>query len=383
MSASTRARILRAARLPAALLTAALIAVALAACGGGGSGDATALLRQTFSGPHTVNSGNITLSLTVNPSGSTTLRTPITLSFEGPFQSRGKGNLPASDFNLSVSALGHTGSLAILSTGTAGYVTVSGISYQLPSASFQRLESSFSQLGASPGAGAGAGTLSKLGIDPLHWLVNPSVVGTESVGGAQTKHIRADVDVQALLGDLNTFLQRAASLGVSGASKLPVSISQSTRQQIAAEVKNPTFDLWTGAGDKTVRKVAISLTVPVSGQISSLLGGLSSAGIGLNLQYADLNQPQTIVAPTVVHPYSEFAAKVRAFASQLQSTLGAVGLGSSATGSGASSSSATGTATTGTGSSTPAGVQAYSQCIQAAGGDVAKMQRCASLLNSK
>src|SRR6266571_4744688 len=52
--------------------------LALAACGGG-SGDATKLLRQTFGGSHTVKSGNLNLSLTINPSGSRTLRAPIFL----------------------------------------------------------------------------------------------------------------------------------------------------------------------------------------------------------------------------------------------------------------------------------------------------------------
>ncbi len=34
------------------------------------------------------------------------LTDPITLSFGGPFQSRGTGKLPASNFNISISALG-------------------------------------------------------------------------------------------------------------------------------------------------------------------------------------------------------------------------------------------------------------------------------------
>ena len=78
------------------------------------------------------------------------------------------------------------------------------------------------------------------------------------------------------------------------------SIPDASRQKIAGEIKNPKFDVWTGNSDKTIRKLAISLTVPVSGQISAALGGLSSAGIGLNVSYANLNQPQTISAPAVI-----------------------------------------------------------------------------------
>src|SRR5947209_13492524 len=78
---------------------AVVVGVILTGCGS--SGDATTLLRQTFTGPHTVNSGNITLSVGLTPQGSSTLKGPINLSFGGPFQSLGKGKLPASNFNIS------------------------------------------------------------------------------------------------------------------------------------------------------------------------------------------------------------------------------------------------------------------------------------------
>jgi hypothetical protein len=373
-----------------AILAGAAI-LALSACGSsGGSGDASTLLNQTFSGPHAVNSGNLSFSITVNPSGSSTLRGPITLSFGGPFQSLGKGKLPASNFSISIGALGRSGSLSILSTGTNGYVTLQGTSYQLPAATFQKLESSFAQVTAS-GGGSGSGTLSKLGISPLRWLTNPSVVGKETVGGVDTTHIRAGIDVNAFLKDFSTVLQRASSLGVSGASSLKGGISDSTRARIAASVKNPSFDVWTGNSDKTLRRLALSLTVPVTGQISGLLGGLTSAQIGMDMKYASLNQPQTITAPTALRPFSEFTTKLRSFLSSVQSAgaavtggaasgaPGAAGSGAPLTGSGATTGSASGTGTTGASSS----VQRYSACLQAAGQDVTKMQSCASLLSGK
>ena len=70
---------------------------ALAACGSSSSGSSNAesLLKQTFSGSHTVNSGVLTFSLSATPQGSSTIKGPITLSLDGPFQSRGHGKLPA------------------------------------------------------------------------------------------------------------------------------------------------------------------------------------------------------------------------------------------------------------------------------------------------
>jgi hypothetical protein len=355
-------------RVSCTLLICGLAAITLGACGSSSSGDPATLLRETFSGAHAVNSGSLSFTLTVVPSGSRTLTTPIALSFGGPFQSRGKGKLPASNFNISISAQGKTGSIGIISTGTTGYVTLGGTSYQLPAATFQKLESSFSGIG---GGSSGAPGLSKLGIDPLHWLIRPSVVGKESIGGTDTTHIRAGINVSALLEDLNTFLQKAASVGVSGAR----GISAATRNQIAAEVKNPSFDVWTGSADKTVRKLQVRLTLPVTGKLSSSLGGLSSADVGLSIQYAELNQPQTIQAPTTVRPFSEFAAQLRAFLASAQGTISGGSAISGAAGTTATSPSATAGA--------PSKVQRYSQCLQAVGQDVSKMQRCAALLNGQ
>jgi hypothetical protein len=365
-----------------ALAAAAFAVLGLAACGssGGGSGGAQSLLRQTFSSSHTVNSGNLTLTLSVSPTGSSTLRGPIVLSFGGPFQSVGKGKLPKSDFNVSISALGHTGTLGILSTGTAGYVTMQGTSYQLPAATFQRLESSFASLAGSPG-GSGPGALGKLGINPMHWLTNPTVTGTDTVAGAGTTRIRAGINMAALLADLNTFLSKASTIGVAGTSSLSHGLSQSTQNAIIAKVKNPTVDVWTGNSDKTLRKLQVNLTVPVTGTLASVFG--PSAGIAFTMQYANLNQPQNIVAPTKLAPYSQFTTKINAILQAITSAVGSAlgtptGIGGGSTGSGSSGSGSSGAGASG--SSSGNATTKYGQCILQANGDVARMQSCASLI---
>ena len=363
----------------------ALASLVLAACGSsndGSSGSPSTLLSQTFTGTHKVTSGVLNLTLTIDPSGSSTLNGPITLSFGGPFQTRGAGKLPESNFTVSASALGRKAALGILSTGTSGYVTLQGTSYQMPQATFQKLESSFAQLASGAGTTQGSSTLSKLGIRPLQWLTNPTTVGTENVGGAQTTHIHAGINVPALLGDLNTFIEKASSASnVAGASQLKSGLPAATRQKIAAAIRNPSFDVWTGTSDKTIRRLNIALTVPITGSLSTQLGGVKSADIGLTMQYSDLNKPQTITAPTTVRPYSEFQTKVSAFIQGLQgAAAGVLGSGTSSSSGSGSSSSSGGTTPGGSGSS--ANVTKYGQCIQQANGDVAKMQKCASLLGS-
>jgi hypothetical protein len=358
------------------LLSAVAMSLAVAACGSstgsgssGSGGGASSLLKQTFSSGHSVKSGVLGFTLALDPSGSSTLTTPLSLTLSGPFQSRGAGKLPASDFTIGISALGRKGSLGVISTGTSGFVTLDGANYQLPASDFQRLESSFSSVATSGGS---QGSLAGFGIDPEHWLKNPSVVGTQTVGGAATTHIRAGVNVTALLADLNTFLAKTAKTSLT--TKIPSSIPPATQQKIAAAIKNATVDVWTGTSDKTLRKLSLSLTVPVTGQISTLLGGLRSAGIELSLQYSDLNQTQSIATPTNVQAYSQFTAKLR---SVVQALEGGLGGASGATGSGA------GSTTPSSGAGASAKVNKYTRCIQSAGQNVSKMQKCASLLTGQ
>jgi hypothetical protein len=84
-----------------------------------------------------------------------------------------------------------------------------------------------------------------------------------------------------------------------------------------------------------------------------------------------------VATPTGVHPYSEFTTKLQQIGAALQSALGGAATGTTGS-AGTATTGASGTATTGSGA---AGVSKYSQCIQQAGGDVTKMQKCATLLS--
>jgi hypothetical protein len=358
------------------VLVAVVMAAVMAGCGSsssggsGASGSATTVVDQAFSSGHVVNSGNLDFMLSLTPSGSSAISGPITLGFAGPFESMGKGKVPASDFNISFSALGQSGSLSLISTGSAGYVTVSGNSYQLPASTYQKIAGSFAGL-TNTGSGSSFGSL---GIDPKRWLTNPQVVGQDTVGGTATTHVRAQVNVSQLLNDLNNIFKKASST-VAAAKNLPA-LSSSEESKIAASIKNPTVDVWAGNGDHALRKLVVNLTIPVTGQISALLGGLSSVAVSLTMQYTNLNQQQTITAPSKIQPYSQFQQKLNSLLGAIKNSAAAsvLGGGSASAGATASSGSSTGTATT------PGSISKYAQCIQSANGDVTKMQACGSLI---
>jgi hypothetical protein len=345
--------------------------IALGACGGGGD-QATKLLRQTFTGKHRITSGEVAAVLTLTPQGPSSLKGPIVLSLAGPFENLGAGKLPASAFTVGLDAMGTKAALTIISTGVSGYVTFQGQSYKLPQATFQRLESSFGQLGSVSGNG-GSGGLGRLGIQPQRWLIAPQIVGDEGVAGVNTTHIRSGINVRALLADLDKFLRHAASSGVTGSSGFPGGIPTATRRRVAAEIKNAAFNVWTGVADKTLRRLEIDLTVPVNGQLSLLLG--RAAAIRVTIEYANLNQPQTITAPTKLLPYAQFQDKLRAL---IQDFEGGLLSGGSAAGGSAGASGDGGLA-----SGSGANYQSYTNCVEMANGNLRKMQRCAPLLNGQ
>jgi hypothetical protein len=285
-------------------IAAAVAAIVLAGCGSS-SDQVTSLLHQTFAGEHQVSSGNVALLLSVTPTAPSRGNGPVTLGLAGPFQSLGPGRIPASAFNFRLGAMGKSVAVKITSTGSSGYVTFRGQSYRLPPATFQRLESTFVRLSSVSAGSNGTGALGRLGIDPQRWLVSPQIVGEEAISGTSTTHIRAGINAAALLSDLSTLLRRAASAGATGAGNL---LPPASPGRIAGEVKHPVVNIWTGVADKTLRQLVIELTV-------------HAAAVRLSMRYSDLNQPQTITAPTRLAPYAQFQDKLSGllgpFAAQL------------------------------------------------------------------
>jgi hypothetical protein len=353
-------------------ITAIVAALAIAGCGGTSTGPGTGsaaktLLRQTFAGSHKINSGRLDFELNVTLHGSSAINGPLRLSLNGPFQYGAKGQLPKSDFTVSLTAEGHSLAMQIVSTGTAGYITVAGTSYQLPQSTFQQLESSFAAA-ASHGSSTASGQseLQKLGLHPLQWLSNPLVVGSGTVAGAGTTEVRAGIDVSTLLAELNSALQKGSSLGLT---RLPSSISPATQSKIAGELGRPTVEVWSGNGDHTLRRASLSLQLPVSGTLATLTGGATSASLEVVLTYSDINQPQSVTGPAHAQPYSQFVTKFKSLVSGIETALAEQALGGG-----------TGTSTTPAASGNTGTYGSYSQCVQAAGNDIAKLQKCASKL---
>jgi hypothetical protein len=352
------------ARTIVALLALAVVALVLAACGGssgssdsgGGSGDAETLLRQTFTGSHEIRSGRADVQLRVLVTGDPSISGPITVDISGPFESAGADQLPKFDLALDVHAQGQGFRAGLISTSDRLFVDFGGTAYEVPAQLLDQLRDSYKR-SQQQGSSQQRMSLESLGIDPMSWLQDPTVEGTETVGGAEADHLSAQVDVSALLDDLDSLLS-SVSGQVSGASgqQIPDRIPADARAQIEDAVKGATVDVWSGTDDHTLRRLVLALNVvPPAGS------GPRSIDVTVSIELTDLNQPQTIEAPATTRPLNELLGQLQGF---LGGALGGGALGGGSSGGGTSSDQ----------------LDAYSECVQRAGSNVAEAQKCAALL---
>jgi hypothetical protein len=358
------------ARAVVALLALAVVALVLAACGSSGGGgdsgasssDAQTLLRETFSGSHTIRSGKANVQLRAVVTGEPSLRGPIELTISGPFESAGTDQVPKFDLALDAHVQGQGFQAGLASTSDQLFVKFGGTSYAVPAQLMDQLRASYRR-SQQQGSSRQSMSLQSLGIDPARWLKDPKVVGSDTVGGADTDHISGDVDTGALLDDVDTLLARVKDQGLAGTAgqRIPSRLSASDRAQIEQAVKQATVDVWSGKDDHTLRRLTLALNVvPPSGS-----GGPRSVDLTISIELTDLNKPQTISAPATSRPLSELLG-------QFQGLLGGA-LGGSALGGGAGAPGSAGGASS-------QQLNAYSQCIERAGSNVTEAQKCADLL---
>ena len=343
-----------------ALLVASL--TGLAACGGddSSSGDANELLKETFGPDQNVKSGNLAVVLGLDAKGLQGIEDPVSIKLNGPFETSGKGKLPKLDLALSLGGAGANFAAGVVTTGEKGWLELQGTAYEVDEATFAQFKKGYEDSAAKTEGDSDNPSFSSLGIDPLRWLKDPEVAGTETVGGAETHHITAGVDVAAFLKDVSTLLGKAGQLGQATAD-VPTSLTEQQRKDIEASVKDAGLEVWTGKDDKALRRIKLTIGIEVPEAVRPRAGGLTTGTLTFDLTISDLNEPQTIAEPKNARPLAELQGLIGGGATG--ATGGAQPAAPAAPSSGA-----------------PSGESSeYLDCITAAGNDVAAIQKCATL----
>jgi hypothetical protein len=322
-------------------LAAATLALAACSDGGGGGGgssdqDAEAILKQTFSGDQKVDSGVLTMGLTAELKGkgatAKQIEEPVSVKVSGPFQNRGEDALPAMDLKLTASAGGQSVSAGVVSTGSDGYIDYQGSFYKVPEKQFASFKKDFERRQRKEN-GTKQPTLASLGVNPQKWLEDPQVEGDEELGGTETVHISAGVQVPSLITDLNGLLKQSGDLGLSAdqQQQLPTRIDAKTRRQLEKSVKDASVDVWVGKSDKILRKLEVKLDFASPKGLTGAAANIESGKLELVLEVAELNEKQTIKTPKNAGSLADLQQQL--------GILGAGALGSSGLGGSGSSNS--------------------------------------------
>ena len=340
----------------------ALSAAALTACGGKSSSDVKDTLDKAFSTP--IKSARIDLELSLDLQGVQQLNGPVKLSVQGPYETGGKQTIPKADWDIAASASGQNFSAGFTSTGTNAWVGFQGQNYEIGQQAVAQVNQQIKQAG---GQNKNKG-FSQFGIDPRDWLKDAKDEGTEKVGGVDTDHVSAALDVGRFLNDLNKVVRKAGSTTGSTAQLTPAQ-----QKQIEDVVKNPRFDVYVGKDDNVIRRLSADLSFSVPSDKQSQVSGLKSGTLSFSIDFADVVKPQTINAPKNAKPLTDLTTQLGG----LGSALGAAGAG----GSGSSGSGSSGSGGSASGGPSPEALQAYSKCLQKANpSKPAELQKCADLL---
>jgi hypothetical protein len=279
-----------------ALLGAAVVA----GCGGGGGDeDPQQVLDETFSNDETVSSGVLDLSLSASAEGDE--GGSIDASIGGPFQGdeQQEGEFP--QFDLAVSASGEGQGLGfdfeggLIATSDQAFVGYQDNTYEVPAAFFDQIkkaseqaQSQAQQQGDSEDAGA---VFEQLGLDPSGWLTNLENEGDEDVEGTETIHIHGDADVPAILEDVQNLSEQA------GEGEL----DRDEVAMVADAVDDAGIDVYSGKDDRILRKLDLNLALSPPEDDDS---GVDSVDVEFSITLSDVNQEQTIEAPSDVQPFS-------------------------------------------------------------------------------
>ncbi len=293
-----------------------IVPAVLAACGSSSSGDSSAdpqtVLDDTFNNDANVTSGNLNISLSVEASGDQSGN--FTASLDGPFQSDAADQTAFPQFDLTAKASGSGAGQSIdfeggvTATQDSAFVTYQNQAYEIPSATFQQFKSAYEAQAKAAGSSSssnGSSVLKDLGIDPSTWLTNVTNEGGADVEGQPTIHISGDADVQKILTDLAKAAQNVPGAAAQG-------LNPSQFQQVSSLIKDAHIDVYSGTDDNLLRKLAVTLDIQPPPAAAS---GVDDVKIDLSFTLSDVNNPQTISAPSDAKPFSD-----------LQQQLGGAGI---------------------------------------------------------
>ncbi len=227
----------------------------------------------------------------------------MTATLEGPFQTD-EGDptaFPQLDLSAQISASG-AGDFdgGLITTEDNAFVEYQGEAYEVGSSVFQRFTALSERSARQAQANKDARSIfDRFGVDPQGWLTNVSNEGDEDVEGAETIHIHGDADVEQIFTDFARIVQQVP--GEAGATLDPDQLDQ-----VMSAIQEASLDVYSGKDDRILRRLGLSLAIEPP---ASAGGTVTSVDVDLTLTLSEVNDAQTISAPSDAKPISDLLSQ--------------------------------------------------------------------------
>jgi hypothetical protein len=296
------------------LLLFALLAgltVVFAACGSGGGSEEnpkTVLEDATFEG---IENADLDLKLGVEVSGDEGGKVDVNVS--GPFQGRGKEQLPELDMTAEAHGsvkgenIDFEGGLVLLPH--KAYVSYEGTDYEVDSTTFSFVESTIEQAQRESGAKggtAGATACQEAAAGKFtagDFVDNLTNEGSADVGGTSTTKVSGDLNVAGALGAVTELLELPACKSqLEAAGPIDLSELEAGQGKIEEALKSAHADVYVG-DDNIIRRVTAEFEIAPEGSGEEV-------SIDLDLSLSGVNEGQEISAPEGAKPLTDLYEKL-------------------------------------------------------------------------
>jgi hypothetical protein len=291
-----------------ALAIALLIPAAIAGCGGGSSDnseDPQQVIDETFNNPTKITSGKLDVS--VNGSAEGDQSGSFSASVSGPFQADPNDDTAFPQLDLTANVSGSAGGPsisfdgALIATEDNAYVEYQDQAYEVGTDAYKQFADAYAQSAQlNQKAPSGSSVLERFGVDPKNWLTNVTNEGTTDVEGTESIQIHGDADVPQIVSDLQKISKATGNTTTQ-------QLTPDQIDQLQSSVKDASIDVYSSTDDHLLTKLAVSLAITPPADSGATV---SSVDVDFAVTLSDLNNPQTITAPSNAKPLSELLGQL-------------------------------------------------------------------------
>jgi hypothetical protein len=304
------------------------IPAAIAGCGdddddsSASDADPQQVLDATFDNENRISSANMALDLSLSAEGDE--GGSFDASLTGPFQGDpdNPNTLPQLDWTLTASGEGGGQDLdfeagAVVTEDNA-YIEYDDTAYEVGSENFQAAKKDLEagapanenlgfseafQQGCEQSVRQQGGDPSSCDFDVSAWLTNQTTEGTEDVEGTETTHVSGDLNVEQVLNDFG-----GIAAGLPQAQQAPFDFN--SLGQFSSAVEDASFDVYSSVDDNTLRKLEFNLAIDPSAISAGTAVPVDSVNVGFSLTLSEVNEEQTIEAPSDAQPIEELGGQL-------------------------------------------------------------------------